>query len=63
VAEPLRWHRIDRATCAIGRRELTTDGDVPIGLDGPERCIVDALRLRNPQGEELAIEALRRWPR
>lgn len=34
-----------------------------LGIYGAERCIVDAFRLRHLEGEELAIEALRRWLR
>jgi len=63
VAAMVRWHRFDEVTYAIGRDELTVDGDVRIGLYTPERCIIDAFRMRHQTGEELAIEALRRWLR
>ena len=63
VSARVRWHRFDETTYAIGRDELIVDEEVRIGLYSPERCIVDAFRLRHQVGEELAIEALRRWLR
>lgn len=58
-----RWHRFDEATFALGRQEIQVDDGVTMGLYDAERCIVDAFRLRHLEGEELAIEALRRWLR
>lgn len=63
VRAPVRWHRFADGTYALGRRELEVDEGATIGLYGPERCIVDAFRLRHLEGEEPAIEALRRWLR
>lgn len=63
VRAPVRWHRFADATYALGRRELEVDEGATIGLYGPERCIVDAFRLRHIEGEESAVEALRRWLR
>lgn len=63
VAALVHWHRFDEATFEIGRDEAIVDEDVRIGLYNPERCIIDAFRLRHQIGEELAIEALRRWLR
>lgn len=63
VSALVRWHRFDEPTYAIGRDELTVDEEVRIGLYSPERCIVDAFRMRHQTGEELAVEALRRWLR
>lgn len=63
VAALVRWHRFDEATYDIGRMAVTVDEDVYIGLYSPERCIIDAFRMRHQTGEELAIEALRRWLR
>lgn len=63
VAALVRWHRFDEATYGIGRDEVIVDEGVHIGHYAPERCIIDAFRLRHQLGEELAIEALRRWLR
>ena len=32
-----------------------------MGLYSAERSLIDAFRLRHQEGEELAVEALRRW--
>ena len=63
VSAPARWHRFDEATFASGRGRVELDPGVRIGLYTAERCIIDAFRLRHLEGEELAIEALRRWLR
>lgn len=63
VSAHARWHRFDEATYNIGRIEVIVDEDVRVGLYAAERCIVDAFRLRHQTGEDLAIEALRRWLR
>lgn len=57
------WHAFDRATFEIGRMELAVGGGLTIGLYGPERSIVDAIRLRHRDGHELGVTALRRWLR
>jgi predicted transcriptional regulator of viral defense system len=57
------WHRFDASTYDIGRTSLDLGNDLHIGIYSPERCIVDAFRLRHQEGEEVAIEALRRWLR
>jgi hypothetical protein len=58
-----RWHRFEPATFEIGRELLQVDPDTTIGLYTPERCIVDAFRLRGREGHDVANEALRRWLR
>ncbi len=63
VAPPVRWHRFHEETFALGRESLEVDGGVFLGVYGAERCIVDAFRLRHQEGEEVAVEALRRWLR
>lgn len=63
VSAPARWHRFDEATFALGRGRVELDPGVWIGLYTAERCILDAFRLRHLEGEELAVEALRRWLR
>jgi len=63
VAAPIRWHRFDEVTYRIGREEVAIGDGVSIGLYTPERCIIDAFRLRHIEGGELAIVALRAWLR
>ena len=42
---------------------FTVDDGLALGVYSAERSIIDAFRLRHQEGEELAIEALRRWLR
>ncbi|KIR60833.1 MULTISPECIES: type IV toxin-antitoxin system AbiEi family antitoxin domain-containing protein [Micromonospora] len=63
TAAPVAWHAFDPATFEVGRAELPLDPETSIGLYGPERSIIDALRLRHREGPELAYPALRRWLR
>lgn len=63
VDAPVRWHRFDGPTFSIGREEFMIGDEASIGLYTPERCIVDAFRLRHIEGEDLAIAALRAWLR
>lgn len=37
--------------------------ELTIGIYGPQRCIIDAFRLRHQEGDDVAVEALRRWLR
>jgi hypothetical protein len=60
---PAVWHMFASETFDVGRDELRLSEDSTIGLYSPERCIVDAFRLRHQEGPEVAIEALRRWLR
>ena len=60
---PVRWHRFDPDTFEIGRELLPIDPTTAIGLYSPERCIVDAFRMRGREGHEMANEALKRWLR
>ena len=57
------WHSFDLGTFDVGRAGLTLTADLDIGLYNPERCIIDAFRLRHLEGTETAVEALRRWLR
>lgn len=59
----VQWHRFDPATFNVGREQLNLGSGTTIGLYTPERCIVDAFRLRGREGHEMANEALRRWIR
>lgn len=63
VRAHVQWHRFDAATFAVGRDALDLGDGLTIGLYGPERCIIDAFRLRHLVGEDVAVEALRRWLR
>ena len=61
AAAPARWHRFDTATFSIDRSELDIGAGRTIGFYGPQRCIIDAFRLRHLYGTEQAVGALRRW--
>jgi len=60
---PVTWHAFAADTFGVGREEVALADGVSIGLYSPERCIVDAFRLRHVEGPEVAHEALRRWLR
>ncbi len=60
---PVTWHSFAVATFDLGRDELNLREETTIGIYSPERCIIDAFRLRHLEGPETAIEALRRWLR
>lgn len=60
---PVTWHQFDSRTFDLGRTMLPLGSQSEIGLYDPERCILDAYRLRHLEGPELANEALRRWLR
>ena len=61
--KPAGWHVFDSATFEIGREERCLDREMPIGIYGPERSIIDAVRLLHLEGPELGHEALGRWLR
>ena len=59
---PARWHHFDADTFHLGQgRRLSLAGGLSIGLYSPERCIVDAFRLRHLEGTELAHQSLKAW--
>jgi predicted transcriptional regulator of viral defense system len=60
---PVIWHAFAPETFDLGRAELHLTDQISIGLYSPERCIIDAFRLRHLEGPETAVEALRRWLR
>jgi len=60
---PVTWHRFDPRTFALGRQVIELEAHVHIGIYSPERCIIDAFRMRSREGSELGREALRRWVR
>lgn len=62
--QAITWHQFDAATFSVGRHEITIEGsNLLIGLYSPERCIVDAFRLRGQLGYENARDALKEWLR
>ena len=61
TSAPVTWHLFDPATFSLGRAEVRVDEQTTIGLYGPQRCILDAIRLRHREGPELATTALKRW--
>jgi predicted transcriptional regulator of viral defense system len=63
VSAPVRWHRFHEDTYDLGRDTIEVDDDLKLGVYTAERSIIDAFRLRHQEGEELAVEALRRWLR
>jgi len=60
---PVTWHAFAADTFDTGRDILPVTAEVAIGLYSPERCIIDAFRLRHLEGPEVAVESLRRWLR
>jgi predicted transcriptional regulator of viral defense system len=60
---PVTWHAFALATFDIGRDELALSETTSIGIYNPQRCVIDAFRLRHTEGTEIAHEALRRWLR
>lgn len=60
---PVRWHHFDADTFHLGQGRLSLAGGLSIGLYSPERCIVDAFRLRHLEGTELAHQSLKAWLR
>lgn len=63
TAAPVTWHRFDAATFEIGRQQIEVGGGLQIGIYSAARTIVDAFRLRHHEGQDTAVEALRRWLR
>lgn len=61
VSAPVRWHRFHEETFLVGRETIEVDEALSVGLYSAERSVIDAFRLRHLEGEELAVEALRRW--
>ena len=61
VRAPVRWHRFHEDTFDIGRETVEVDEGLSIGIYNVERSLIDAFRLRHREGDEIAVEALRRW--
>jgi predicted transcriptional regulator of viral defense system len=60
---PVIWHHFDEATFAVGRQKFRVIDDRALGIYSPIRTIIDSFRLRHLGGQDVAIEALRRWLR
>jgi hypothetical protein len=56
------WHHFAAETFDIGRVALAVGG-VDAAAYSPERTIVDVFRLSHLEGEDVAVEALKRWLR
>lgn len=63
LTAPVSWHHFARETFSLGRESLLLGPDEKIGIYSPERCIIDAYRLRHREGTDVAVEALRAWLR
>ncbi len=63
VAAPVKWHRFQEDTFALGREQIAVDEGLVLGIYSAERSIIDAFRLRHQEGEDVAVEALKRWLR
>lgn len=63
IKAPVTWHSFQEDTYELGRETLSLEPGTTIGIYSPERCIIDAFRLRHREGSDLATGALRRWLR
>ncbi len=61
VSAPVRWHRFHEDTFQVGRETFEVGEGLSLGVYSAKRSVIDAFRLRHQEGEELAVEALRRW--
>lgn len=58
---PVRLHHFSVATFGLGREALDLGDRKQIGIYSAERSLVDAIRLRHREGNDIAWEALRSW--
>ncbi|WP_454860273.1 type IV toxin-antitoxin system AbiEi family antitoxin domain-containing protein [Promicromonospora soli] len=62
LTAPASIHTFDAKSFDVGRSLQPIEGtSMSIGIYSPERCVVDAFRLRGQVGREVAIEALKTW--
>lgn len=61
VRAPARWHRFHEETFDLGRETIEIVEGLSIGIYSAERSLIDAFRLRHQEGDEIAVEALKRW--
>lgn len=60
---PTRVHVFAAETFELGREKIQLDSGEELHIYSPERSVVDAMRLRNQVGTDVAYEALRRYIR
>ncbi|MDR1999384.1 MAG: hypothetical protein LBQ06_05515 [Frankiaceae bacterium] len=60
---PVRWRHFDIKTFGIGRERHAIDDERSIGIYNARRSIIDAFRLRQREGPDMANAALKRWLR
>jgi len=60
---PVRVHVFAADTFEMGREKILLESGEEITIYSPERSVVDAMRLRNQVGTDVAYEALRRYLR
>jgi len=58
---PCRLHQFQQGTFELGRHALEVGARRPVGIYSAERSLVDIVRLRHLEGNDVAWEALRRW--
>ena len=63
IEGPIVWHTFEAETFEIGREVIEVGEGISLGMYSPERCIVDAFRLRGREGYESANDALKSWLR
>jgi hypothetical protein len=61
LSVPVRWHHFAEPTFDIGRDTLDIGAGRSIGIYSPARSIIDAIRLRHAEGEDMPVEALKTW--
>jgi len=63
VSVPVAWHFFDRKTFELGRQRVSLEAGTEIGIYSPERCIVDAFRMKGSIGPDLGRDSVRAWLR
>ncbi len=63
VHAPVRWHRFHEDTFDVGRETIEVAEGLSISVYSAERSLIDAFRLRHQEGDDMAVEALKRWLR
>jgi predicted transcriptional regulator of viral defense system len=58
---PVRLHHFSTATFGIGREAVEFGDRKQVGIYSAERSLVDVIRLRHREGNDIAWEALRNW--
>ncbi|MDM1898064.1 hypothetical protein PP299_04570 [Mycobacteroides abscessus] len=63
ITTPVRWHHFAAETFDIGRQSMDLGNGQQIGIFSAQRSIIDAFRLRQFEGEDMATAALKQWLR